>query len=390
MSVNLKRNANEGGALMGEYPNGLAPLFNGFKNSLILEDFEHESMPIARPLLPPPTGDLWEEVGASSDGTPRPTEATLIATDQLYGAKSLQVRRLATADTPELFQLRYINNLTGESATNNWHWLREVVTGWQENKINRLRFWVKFPAGMSLNISGNNNFHFGTYLRSNDTARTENESGGQHYYHYFNIKREGSLWHQVIIDNHPNHKRGNNGNTELAAINEPMPSTDPARNYFDTMTYFYLQPNNVTEPAMPADFLFDSFEMYEDPYDEDVEQIYGLSGIYNDETDEIVLRWNRDKTTSALTFDVRFAFSSFHKNGGFTHGSAAPNGTGLQSVQWDFEPTGYNGVEYRESGFNFAGQDHVFIAIKHQNSPTRFREIQIPLNASGYPTVGGQ
>ena len=389
--VILKRNPNENNFLMGEYPNGNAPVFEGFKYSLILDDISYLTMPVVRPQVTPPDGDLWLATDYHINGTFQETTLSITQDDSVFGPNSLSlVREEGDTPTSNMYQMIYYNNRS-EGNANNWHYLRELFPSWQNGKINRIRFWMKLPLNITRSAIEQTNFHFGTYLRDSLTSRLSNESDNHHHYHYYNIGTEGSMWQQVIVDSHPSHQRSANGDTEQSTEYEPMPDADPGLNYFDLMTYFYLQQDTSVEPAaFPIEFLFDGFEMYEDPYDEDIEQIYSLTGVYNDVTDEILVSWKRDKRTSSKTFDVRYAFTSFHKSGGFGHGTAAPNGTGVQSGLPDYEPTGYNGVDYRNGDINIVGKDFIFIAIQHEDSPIRFREIRIPLTTNGYPIIGGQ
>jgi len=203
---------------------------------------------------------------------------------------------------------------------------------------------------------------------------------------YYNLGHEGENWQQVIVDAHPNHQRSASGNLEHAMIKEPFPSTDPGKTYFDTMTYFYFH-HKHSPTTFPAVFYFDGVEFYHDPNDEDVEQIYSLHGVYNTETAETVVGWKRNKNTSTKSFDVRYAETSFHTADTFiNHGSPAPGGTGILPYS-STAPNGYNGIEYRGL-IDVTGKDFIYVAIKHEDSVSRFREIKIPVTSYGYPKIG--
>lgn len=362
-----------------------------FSNSLLLDSFEYGSIPVVRPYLDADddTRYLWRNNDTDSGGATRPGELSISSDQAIFGDKSLKISRFAGGESDDSFQLLYYNNRT-ETASNNWHYLRELNDKWSEGKINRMRFWIKVPVEMRYAEGSANhaqtNFHIGTYTRDSETSRLKNESGNGHWYHYYNIGYEGDMWRQVIVDAHPNHQRSGSGSTEYPVIGELHPDTDPGKNYFDLMTYFYLH-HKWSDTTWPADWYVDGFEFYEDPNNEDIEQIYSLSGVYNNQTSEVVVGWKRNKSTSSKTFDVRYAFSSFHENGGFTHGTTAPEGSDIAPYS-NFEPNGYNGMEYRSSSIPLEDNNAIYIAIKHEDSPSRFREIRIPLTQSAYPTIG--
>jgi len=355
-----------------------------FDYSLIIDDFENGN-PLVRPDATPPL-NLWQWDTLDYQSNTRPGSGDITNELSLFGDYSYKGISESGGESASSFQLVYYNN-RNEGAVNHWRYLRDVISNWQTDTINRIRFWVKFPAGVSQSSPvAAANIQFGTYLRDAAEPVTNNESDNLHFYHYYNLKREGSMWHQVIVDSHPNHQRGNSGSLELDTIYYPLTDTDPGMNYFDMLTWFYVK--EMVSGGMSGTTYFDGFEAYTDPNDEDIEQIYSLHGIYNDETGEIVVGWKRNKNTSTKSFDVKYAYSSFHENGGFNqHGTPAPNGTGILPYI-DLEPNGYNGIEYR-GVIDVTGRDYVYIAIKHQDSPTRFREIRIPVTTNGYPVIGG-
>ena len=152
---------------------------------------------------------------------------------------------------------------------------------------------------------------------------------------------------------------------------------------------FYLDYLDEDAPV-PANFYIDGVELYEDPHDEDIEHIYSLSGVYNPDEDEIVVAWQRDKNLSNKTTSVKYAFSSFHQNGGFAaHGENVPECQDLMPFNPAAIPNGYNTQQCRATIPNPNNNDFVYIALKHEDEATRFREISIPLNENGYPVLGG-
>ena len=386
-NVPLKRNPNRGNRMLGAYPLGDAPVLDNIPyTSYVIDSFEYEDIPVSRPSQTPPGGDLWRNNQTDTDGVDRPATLATTLEEVLYGTRSMRLERLF-GQSPQAFQLFLYNNFGG--ATNDWQNVSDRAVGWQFNVVNRMRTWFKAPPQMtqSSNVA-NSNFHVGTYLRDSNEPKTEQETGNGHWYHYYNIGYEGEMWHQILVDSHPSHHRGASGNVEHPNITEPYPSVDPGRTYFDMMTYFYYHHKNVDSAMNPAVYYFDEVEFFVDTNDEDIEQIYAVQGIFNTITGEVVVGWKRNKVTSTKSFDVRIADSSFHAAGGFlTHGSPAPNGTGMLPNS-TFSPNGYNGMEYREV-IAPAGRDFIYVAIKHEDSPTRFREIRIPFTPAGYPIIGG-
>ena len=381
----------------GECPSGYEILGAGsFANSLILDSFEYETIPVVRPhfTITPPDGEKWRLTRTNAAGDVRESDPLVTTlTESLFGDRSMLLRSQSGTTAADLWQM-FFNNNYSDTSVNDWNYINERFDpAFESNTINRMRVWVKFPAGTVFSSIGehHSNFQIATYLRETTGNRVQNEStlDHEHYYHYYNIKYEGDTWHQFILDSHPNHRRQSSGNTEHGVISEPFPSIDPGKNYFDVMTYFYLHFLDESI-ATPADFYIDGIELYEDPYDEDIERIYSLSGVYNASADEIVVAWQRDKNLSNKTTSVKYAFSSFHQNGGYAaHGSNVDACQNVMPFNPQITPNGYNTQQCRATIPNTDGRDYVYIALKHEDSATRFREISIPLTANGYPSIGG-
>ncbi len=348
-------------------------------NSIAVGDFEFDNIPVVRN----ESGVdryLWEAVQHSSGGDFRPGYLSLNTEDPLYGAQDLKFTSTSAGPDETGMFVRYYNNWT-DTSTNNWRYVRETVGYTDLNTYNRMRVWVKLPSStIKSSRVGNTNFHIGTYLRNGDTSTHKSESDNWHFYHYYNLEYTNN-WQQIIVDPHPNHQRGASGSTEHGVIIEPDVASSPGHNYFDLMTYFYFNLKHYSHSG-GGEFNFDNVELYEEPYDEDIDHIYSLTGVLSKVTDEIIVYWKRDKTEDTKTFDVKYSFTSFYDNGGWSHGDIAPNGKGLEPPNTG----GYNGVEWRSDQIDIAGKDAIYIAIKHQDETSRFRQIRIPLTAEGYPS----
>jgi PKD repeat protein len=258
-------------------------------------------------------------------------------------------------------------------------------TQWQDNTYNRMSFWVYVPTtDTAFTTDGSQGWEFGTYVKQiTNPDLTSDEVGGEHYYHLLNLPNLGT-WVQVVINTHPDHRRGDPGSTDPGVVTYPTTSTyggdDPANtyNYFDTLTRFYLQQPYTAPSAYPADYLIDGIQFYQDPYQENDAQVYNLTGTYRASDNQLAVTWNRDKAEDTVNQEVRYAFSDIHQLG-WANATAAPNGT--------ITPPGggaYNNMVYDTTGINMAGHSVVYIAIKPQNSDL-FTEIAVPLD----PTNGG-
>lgn len=344
---------------------------------------------------------MWEESDTDNSGDPRPQTLSVDQVNQLFGSECLQTVTTDGGSGPGAMFTRFLSN-KGD-ASNDIKYLREILADaefgtpqvWSAfNHYNRLRFWYQPPPQiLQSDPIGSTNFHVGTYLRALDGNTNSQETDNWHFYHYYNIPYLGGNWAQVLVDSHPSHQRGGRGANEQ--YNKTPANLDPAnsagRNYFDLLTQFYVTERNG-HSSYPATCRIDGFEVYHDPnLDEDLDHIYSVWAGLHAGTDEIKLGWKRDKTQDDKTFDVKYAFSSFWDNGGFAaHGNDAPGGQNLDPPNF----AGYNGLEYSAvtggsgAAIDVSGQDAVYLAVRHQDESTRFREIRVPLTAAGVPGIG--
>jgi hypothetical protein len=235
-----------------------------------------------------------------------------------------------------------------------------------------MRFWIKVPtSGAPLQRDGRPNFHVGTYVkRVTDADGNSDETGGDHYYHHLNLAPTGT-WTQVILNMHPDHRRNDDGSNEQGI--RAHPTGESQYNYFDTLTRFYVTSITGVPATLPASFLLDEFEFYQEPHPENDQQIYSLTGTYVAATNRIIVSWNRNKNDNTINHEIRYAFSSIHEIG-WNAATPAPNG-----LARPLGDGGYNNMIYESTGLPLAGRSLVYIAIKPQNSSV-FSQIAIPLN----------
>jgi hypothetical protein len=111
----------------------------------------------------------------------------------------------------------------------------------------RMSFYLKTEGMNGLNDDGGkesigNNFHIGTYLcwKTGKSAYGSGDGcpyegpGNQHYYHYLAINP--GAWIHVLLDQHPQHKRGVKGTVKN---NPAMESYQ--KNYYEQLSQFYFE-----------------------------------------------------------------------------------------------------------------------------------------------------
>ncbi|MDO5970281.1 hypothetical protein Q4Q35_10735 [Flavivirga aquimarina] len=331
------------------------------KESIILSDFERDGVIIINPNQPQDQHKYLFNIYPNSSKSIGKTE--LSSSYSVSGDKSLK----AIMTRGPLYLQMYNYSQTDYV----WHWTRQHIDEgqeWKENTYNRLRFWIKLPEGIERKITGQPNLHFGTYFRARNGNPSSAESGGGHYYHYFNLESAGGNWQQVIIDFHPTHNRDDNGNIEQGV--KEYPTNEQGFNYFDAFTRFYIWGDFVTNSSA---FYFDRFEFYRDENDENIEQICTLTGTYNNINNEFILGWSRDKNEGQLEFEVHYAFDDIHENG-WQSSIPAPDG-----VVSSWNEYSYNILGYNTSDIDLENHTQIYFAIKPKNS-NRFRQIIIPIN----------
>lgn len=271
----------------------------------------------------------------------------------------------------------YLEFYPNDGAVWNFANQRLVSGPWARDTYNRLSFWVFHPSSMPEGSGNSNNIEFGTYVRCETCDPTSAESGGDHYYHYFNVLP--GVWTYVIVDNHPQHRRGG-GSTSPGVLDYPT-TTGPGWNYFDALTRFYWNAPYISPTSYPANFFFDTFQFYRDPNpNEDVANISSLEASFNPVTNTLHIGFCRNASedpTADTTYTARYAFSDIWQLG-FSNatlmGSTGPEGNG-----------DYVRKKIESTTIDLTGRNVVYIAVQKQGRST-FRQIALPLNFPVAPT----
>ena len=249
-----------------------------------------------------------------------------------------------------------------------WKNMREFISGWTLDHYTRMRVWIKVPPAIGAWSRGDSSMNIGTYLRKS-TVCCNAEEGGGHKYHGFNIGYAEGNWEQLIIDPHPDHTRGANGDLEEGT--QMYPTGEAKYNYFDALTWFYIDFQGDL-PA-PADFFVDGFELYRETRDENIDQVYSLHGVYIPQSNTVRVAWKRRKDQETIRHEVRYSFSDI-----FATGWSGATPAGMVSA---LGGGGYNGMGWSSSSIATSGRSMLYVGIKPENS-TKFRQIAIPLGGS--------
>jgi hypothetical protein len=334
----------------------------------LLDDFESSSIRIVQPNTNVVEYKyLWNLYDSNGTGT------SITTADKHDGNRSLL--SASTGGTGWQFQFyTYTESLPGWS--DGWKYMRMFVNNpslnagggtpaWQMGKVNRMRFWIKVSPNVTAESGGDHNFEFGTYLRKLSAGQNSAESDNHHHYHKFNFAYTGE-WEQVIVDTHPDHIRGANGDTEHPDLLYPY---NDGNTYFDLMTRFYLDFPYMSSVSTSMD----GFELYQETNAENVDQVRSIHAVYVPTTNQVRVGWMRRKDQSSVKHEVRYAFSDIFSSG-WSNATPAPDG-----IITPPSSGGYNGMSWSTYSLNLSGQSLLYVAIKPQNS-SLFRQIVIPLS----------
>ena len=339
----------------------------------LLDDFESG----LRIVQPQTTGNLKNIWGFSCDGC---TGTTSITTSEQHDGTHALDSYFQSGDDWQAHFYTYTENLPGWP--NGWNLVSKLANNpsmnpaggtpaWELNKVNRLRFWIKFdnPSFAPSSNPNSHNLEFGTFIRC--PTCTGQESDNNHWYHFLNLGYTGGVWQQVIIDTHPDHIRSANGNQEWP---DQIHLYGPGYTYFDLMTRFYI---DVPYGALPVGthVYLDGFEFYQETNNENVDQIRSLTAAYVPATNEIRVSWRGRKDQDTIQHEVRYSFSDIFASG-WAGATPAPNGmVGPACCGGD------NGMVYQTNAINLSAGSVIYLAIKPQNSDL-FRQIAIPVSSS--------
>jgi VCBS repeat-containing protein len=245
---------------------------------------------------------------------------------------------------------------------------------WQFNTYNRMSFWIQAPTNAtSLSTNGGHNYELGTYVKRVANADPHSdETGGGHWYHFLNIAPTGT-WTKVVINAHPDHFRGGNGDKEWP--DQTHPTGESQYNYFDAMTRFYIEQPYYTPPSYPETFRMDSFQFYQETAQENDDQVRSIAVTISPRDNRVILTWDRNKDQNSIKQEVRYAFSDIHELG-WDNATPAPDGILAPPGQ-----NGYNGMVYDTTKLPLAGNGNrtLYLAIKPQGSSV-FSQIDLPLS----------
>lgn len=328
--------------------------------AMTLASFDGPTPPVNKAGDGYPTADLDPPAGDE----PGSRFTTSIEPGDAVSGKSLRLQltagRLKAQFTPEEPKGRktFARNLVADP------------TAWRFNTYNRFRFWIKAPVeALPHSTTGNSNMSVGTYVkRVKDADDSSLLAGGGVYLHRINVPVQ-ACWTQVILNMHPHVVAG--GSEERDAGNLPHPTSEPAYNYFDALTRFYIEARQP--PARyPADYLLDELEFYQESRAENDDQVYGIAAAHVPPQNRVIVTWSRRPGEDAIAHEVRYAFADIHSTGWMNarpapRGLVAPPGRGMA-----------NGMVYDSQDLPLAGERLVYIAIKPQNSEF-FSQIAVPL-----------
>ena len=345
-------------------------LDNFDKNTL--QDFELDDIPIICATETNPIYKyLYNQYPGDWNNGPDPGIAEISTDTAKYGDKSLRVTVQFNGETGDpnsgniYMQFRPVQ--CNGHTVNMWEFVEDTYTF---DYYNRMRIWIKIAEGVTKLPDGKKNTAIGTYVRKQDADPLDQEDGGGHYYHEFNLQYTGE-WHQLLWDFHPHARRGDSGGLDRGVLEYPT-TTGAGWNAFDALNRWYIDINWRPPDPYPGVYYIDHIELFHDPNPENVLQIYSLHGTFVPSTNMLYVGWSRYKPEGTIDHEVRYAFSSVHSLG-WANATPAPNG-----IVSPLGQGGYNGMEYETNLINVGTNDIIFVAIKPENS-SDIREIRIPL-----------
>lgn len=351
------------GAIVNDDTSVTIPNISG----VYLDDFEH-GLRISSPGNSGELRKLWQRYNDGGGGS----VASIVTTDYVDGTHSLALP--ASHSGQDVNQSYFYTNTDSLSGwTNGWKYIYRFVQNWTlaspsgytwtQNYYNKLRFWVKVPAGYTRATDGSHNFEIGTFLASPEGSG-DPDTNNQHYYHEIDLGADNA-WIMVIWDMVADHQRGVETITEHN-LSQPY----SGKNMWDVMDAFYLDWPYVSVAGTTV--LWDGFEFYHDPNADNILQVHSLNASYNASTHRFQLGWNRKASEGSITHQVRYAFSDIYTIG-FNAATVAP---GTSTVT----PPGsgnYHGMHYTTTAIDVTGHSFICFAIKPSNA-TAFSQICIP------------
>jgi hypothetical protein len=350
---------------------------------LVLDDFESPIDRVADPSQPTNIEQHWMWNQAQGGAAAGPGTFGVTTADHWAGIRSWG----DTINSGRFYMVFYNDNGT------NWNWLRSsLISGtWPGfNQITKMRFHIKPPVSLTLGSDGQHNYELGTYMRSQAGDPTTHSDGGSHYYHFLNLV--GGVWNYVEVSWYPDHKVGQDPNTNWdfaryptvdqgTATGSTQYGTDTTFNYFDAWTYFYFEQLAVTGGAYPQQAYLDQFELLTDTTPNDYMQSRNLTGTYVPGSNRLFVSWQRRKgmPADATNYETKYAFSNIHALG-WNNATTPPGGGSIP-------PNGYAGMSYDNSTIRMGSNRSIFFGVRPVGQTT-FAEIEIPLSQGGGVSTG--
>lgn len=430
-STDLVRNPARANKLLGEFPDGSAPEQSKELNSFVLDDFENYAgteFPVMKDNSEG-TYRFWHQDPTDTSGDERPGEATITTNKPLFGTKSAEItvtngtarggvgNGSQTGDAGALMFRMYNNLYTG---VNDYRTLDEINpgTGYQQNTYNRMRIWVWLPpetvAATTTSSEaasafyapneglpdGSANFHIGTYHRRPEEDK-DVETDNFKFYQYYNLLYMNN-WVAIEVDTYPDHIRSG-PDQDLGDYHYPMLRVDEytgslaeTENYFDTMTWFYIN-DKFGVNNYPATWWVDGIELYTVDYaNEDVQNVKSVAAARSNipaSPNRIWVQWHRneDLGKTDTLYDLKYSYTSFYDAGSFeNHGVIAPNQINDISSQgvFGYNSGGHNCIHYQTDLIPLTGKTVLYVAIRMQGETDKFRQVRIPLTSAGLPEIG--
>ncbi len=361
---------------------------DGFESGILFRVQPNEALPRDRDLH-----NLYTDYDfVAGQGIPGLSLTEIVTTDPHGGTYCLHNRfdqALQPQDYGSNWQFQFHTYcLTCPGFADGWKYLRQISRGdppasYVTNTYNRLRFWLKVPTGADTpGDAGRHNIEFGTHLKELAEVYS-GESNNWHFYHFFNVIDTEGEWEQFLVDPVPQHQRSHEGGEDYPSQLHPS-TVSPLLNYFDLMTRFYVdfwEKTKTFHPwPLPTHFYLDDFELFEEPFNENLLQVSSLHGVYLPGSNTIRVGWMRRKAEDTLAYDITYAFSSIYVSG-WAGATAAPGSPIVAAGNGS-----YNGMLYATTAIDVSAHGSIFIGIKPQNSAL-FRQIEIPLAAPPSPLL---
>jgi hypothetical protein len=283
---------------------------------------------------------------------------SLDSTDAISG-KSLKITQTAGA--------LYLNfNPYGPGSDRGF--THDYVPTWAFNTYDHLEFWFKYPTnGLDSPTDGSRSIEIGTYVKhvANPDLYSD-EAGGGHYYHQMVIPPVGQ-WTKVVLNWHPSHIRGGNSNVDLGP--QSHPTREPAYDYFDALTRWYINEAYTDQKKFPKVYRIDEARFYKGPVGE-TDSIYTLTATYLPSQHWTIITASAWKQPNFPIHEFRYSKSPITS---WAAATPCPNGRIVPPGD-----NGYNIMTYQTKSLTFQLGETVYFAIK-ADGQSKWANITLPI-----------